>query len=201
MRRLVLLLAALSAAACDSATAPARPHGPELSSSNVLSIFARYDTAFAPLVPAETSFVAVQGRSVDFVLRFQGQGDPVLELKLSSSSLLAYPDRTNIAPGDSVRIGISKDPSGRILFYFSPSGLRFNPLSPAQLTIWYSHANPDFNGDGVVDAADALLASALGLYRQEMLTDPWLGIPSVNLTSLQAIQASIGGFTGYSVGD
>ncbi len=204
MRRLVLLLAALALAACDSATAPgpARPAGgPALSSSNLLSIFARYDPAFAPLVPAETSFVAVQGQPADFLVRFQGQGDPVLELKLSSTSLAEYPSGAVIAPGDSVTISVAKDASGRILFYFGPSGLRFNPLSPAQLTIWYTHANPDVNGDGVVNATDVLLESEFGLYRQELLTDPWLGIPSTNLTSLQTIQASISGFTGYSVGD
>ncbi len=202
MRRWIIVRAALALAACDSATGPARPRASaDLSGSKVLSIFARYDTTFAPLVPAETSFVAVQGQPVDFVERFQGQGDPVLEFKLSSSSLLAYPNGMPIAPGDTVRITISKDPQGRILFYFSPSGLTFNPLSPASLTIWYTHANPDVNGDGVVNATDALLASEFGIYEQELLTDPWLSIPSLNLTGGQTVQAWVLGFTGFSVGD
>ncbi len=202
MRRWIIVLAALALAACDSATGPARPRASaDLSGSKVLSIFARYDTTFAPLVPAETSFVAVQGQPVDFVERFQGQGDPVLEFKLSSSSLLAYPNGMPIAPGDTVRITISKDPQGRILFYFSPSGLTFNPLSPASLTVWYTHANPDVNGDGVVDATDLLLASEFGIFEQELLTDPWLSIPSLNLTSAQTVQAWVLGFTGFSVGD
>ncbi len=204
MRRWIVLSAALALAACDSATRPVSPAGTAdlgLLQTQVLSIFARYDTAFAPLVPAETSFVAVQGQPVDFVERFQGQGDPVLEFKLSSSSLLAYPNGMPIAPGDTVRITISKDPQGRILFYFSPSGLTFNPLSPASLTVWYAHDNPDLNGDGVVDATDALLASELGIFEQELLTDPWLSIPSLNLTSAQTVQAWVLGFTGFSVGD
>ncbi len=204
MRRWIVLLAALALAACDSATGPAHPAaapGREALGSNLLSIVARYDTAFAPLVPAETSFVAVQGQPADFLVRFQGQGDPVLEFQLSSSSLLAYPNGLPIGPGQSVKITISKDLQGRILFYFSPSGLTFNPLSPAQLTIWYNHANPDVNGDGVVNATDALLESEFGLYKQELLTDPWLSIPSLNLTGSQAIQASVFGFTGFSVGD
>ncbi len=202
MRRWIILFAALAVAACDSATRPTRPTGgADLSGSTLLSLFARYDTAFAPLVPAETSFVAVQGQAVDFVERFQGQGDPVLEFKLSSSSLLAYPDGTLIAPGDTVRITIDKDPQGRILFHFSPSGLSFNALSPASLTIWYTHANPDVNGDGVVNATDALLEAEFGIYKQELLTDPWLSIPTINLTGSQTVQAAILGFTGFSVGD
>ncbi len=202
MRRWIVLLTALALAACDSATGPARPGATaDLTGTKLLSVFARYDTAFAPLVPAETSFVAVQGQAVDFVERFQGQGDPVLEFKLSPSSLLAYPNGAPIAPGDTVRITISKDPQGRILFYFSPSGLTFNPLAPANLTVWYVHDNPDVNGDGVVNATDALLASEFGLFEQELLTDPWLSIPSLNLTGSQTVTAAILGFTGFSVGD
>ncbi len=202
MRRWIVILAALALAACDSATGPVRPTAsPSLSGSQLLSLFARYDTTFGPLVPAETSFVAVQGQPVDFVERLEGPGDPVLELKLSSSSLLAYPNGLPITAGDTVRITISKDPQGRILFYFSPSGLTFNPLSPASLTIWYTHANPDVNGDGVVNATDALLESEFGIFKQELLTDPWLSIPSINLTSTQSVQAAVLGFTGFSVGD
>ncbi len=202
MRRWMLVLALLALAACDGATGPSRPPAPDLlSGSKLLSIFAQYDATFAPLVPAETSFVAVQGQAVDFVEQFQGQGDPVLEFKLSSSSLLAYPNGMPIAPGDTVRITISRDPQGRILFSFSPSGLTFNPLSPASLTIWYAHANPDVDGDGIVDATDALLESQFGIFKQELLTDPWLSIPSVNLTGAQTVQAWVLGFTGFSVGD
>ncbi len=204
MRRWIVLCAVLALAACESATgptgrvAPTAPAAPRLA---LLSTFAWYDTAFAPLVPAETSFVAVQGQPADFVLRFQGQGDPVLEFKLGSNSLLAYPNGMPIPPGATVKITISKDPNGRILFYFGPSGLTFNPLSPASLTIWYAHDNPDLNGDGVVDATDALLASELGIFKQELLTDPWLSIPSINLTSAESVQAVLLGFTGFSVGD
>ncbi len=204
MRRWIVLFATLALAACDSATRPVRPAGAAdlgVLQAHILSIFARYDTAFAPLVPAETSFVAVQGQSADLLVRFQGQGDPVLEFKLSSSSLLDYPDGRPIAPGDTVRITISKDPEGRILFQFGPSGLTFNPLSPASLTLWYAHANPDVNGDGVVNATDALLESEFGIFKQELLTDPFVAIASLNLTSVQTVQASVLGFTGFSVGD
>lgn len=204
MRRWIVLFAALALAACDSATRPVRPVEAAdlgLLQAHILSIFAKYDAAFAPLVPAETSFVAVQGQPADILVRFQGEGDPVLEFKLSSSSLLAYPNGTPIAPGDTVRITIGKDSQGRILFYFGPSGLTFSPLSPASLTLWYGHANPDVNGDGVVNATDALLESEFALYKQELLTDPFVSIPSLNLTGVQAIQASVLGFTGFSVGD
>ncbi len=202
MRRWIVLLAALAVAACDSATGPARPGATaDLLGTKLLSIFARYDATFAPLVPAETSFVAVQGQPADFVVRFQGQGDPVLEFTLSSGSLLTYPDGTPIAPGDTVRITIDKDAQGRILFRFSPSGLTFNPLSPATLRVWYTHANPDVNGDGVVNATDALLEVQFGIYKQELLTQPWLSIPSLNLTGAQTVTASVLGFTGFSVGD
>src|SRR5204863_8288837 len=48
--------------------------------------------------------------------------------------------------------------------HLEPSGVRFKLKQPAELTLWYTNADEDVNGDGMVNKADKDLLSRLALY-------------------------------------
>ena len=80
-----------------------------------------------------------------------GQGEEYLRLRIDAPTLLARPDGTPIAEGDSVLITSASWTRPSMLFELEPSGLTFNPLQPAELKIHYDHADGDLNDDGSVD--------------------------------------------------
>jgi hypothetical protein len=81
---------------------------------------------------------------------------------------------------------------------FQPSGVRFSKSSPAQLAIWYQDANPDLNGDGVVNATDAALTQQLAIWSQST-TDAWKQLSSKNDTTQQYVASKIYHFSEYAV--
>lgn len=200
MRFIVLLLVVVGAA-CDSSTGPRYL---DTHTSSGSPIVAPIDPRYVPLLPGDTSFWAVKGRSRDVVVRFRssvpGQtGDRLLEFQLSAGSLLARPDGTPIAVGDSVLIRIHPD-SARMQFVFEPSGLTFDAATPPTLRMWCNHAAADLNGDGVVDATDEQLWYEMAIWKREASVDPW----SKQLTTRSAdgfqLQSAVSSFSGFSVG-
>ncbi len=204
MRGALLLLLALTAA-CDVATAPRSPYGKTVGGdTNTGSpLLTPIDTPYIALMPGDTGFYAVKGRSYDVVLRFQSTsstlGDKVLEFQLAAGSLLKRPDGTLIAAGDSVFIEIRPDTAGKMAFTFSPSGLVFDSTAPAVLTMWCNHAAADLNGDGVVNSTDEQLWYEMAIWKRESTTDPWTQQSTTRSTDGYQLQTPVTGFTGFSV--
>jgi len=203
-RHLLLLLIALSAA-CELATGPRSSYGKTSGDSNSGSpLLTPIDTPYIALMPKDTSFWAVKGQSYDVTLRFRatvvGQsGDQVLEFKLTGQSLQTRPDGTALAPGDSVRITIEPDTTGKMAFTFQPSGLVFDSTAPALLTLWCTHAAADLNGDGVVDSIDEQLWYEMAIWKRETPTDPWGKQNTTRSPDGYQLQTPLAGFTGFSV--
>ncbi len=165
--------------------------------------FTRPDSGRA-VVPASVSFYAVNGQAREGTLwyhRTAGSSDStrLARLRLDRRSLVRRPDGTPIAPGDSLLITMSISDMGRFIVDFAPSGLRFAPRRTAELTLWYQDADPDFNGDGVIDAADAQVEVGFLVWRQEAPDEAWGSLETDLQPDVDEASTEIGGFTRYAV--
>jgi hypothetical protein len=156
-----------------------------------------------PLLNPEVSFYAVRGQNREARIFFddgQGrEGDEYLRLRLNAASLLAYPDGTEFADGDSVLITIRVVDPSRTLFELEPSGLQLNPQDPAELRIRYQKVDGDLNGDGKVDVADVELEVTLAIWRQETPGDPFVRLGTILLDNLDEAEAALEGFSRYAL--
>jgi hypothetical protein len=202
MRRthLPLLLAiALGTAmvACSDSTSPNTIRDP--GDLNVI----RLAQTSPPLFNAVDSFYAKKGEDRELRIYFQdevgGSGEEFLRLSVPAPSLLASADGTPFLQGDSVLITVRVVDPTEVMFDMEPSGLRFDPTRPAELKIHYSHADDDFNEDGSIDAADDQVKSALAIWRQETPVSPFIRLGSVNIESLEEMDADLLGFTRYAI--
>lgn len=147
-----------------------------------------------PLETTDTSFWAVRGQSRELEIRYVGQGGPgtgkrFLELKVDDESLLRRPDGTTFALGDSIEIFVRVEDAQLFRATFEPSGLRFNPLEPAELEFKYDEADLTF-----LDRE-----TEFDLWRQELSGQPWERIGSVQIEDLDEIEAELLGFTRYAL--
>jgi hypothetical protein len=200
IRPIILLLAGLltGIGACSDSTSPGDGSKPSAEFKPI-----RLDQASPPIFNPEQSFYAVQGQDRELRISFQdalgGEGEEFLRLRVRPGSLLARPDGSPIAAGDSVLITIRIVDAANILFEMEPTGLTFSQSEPAELKIHYNHADHDFNEDGTVNAADAEIQGALAIWRQETLTGPFVRLGSVNEVTLEEINADIFGFSRYAI--
>jgi hypothetical protein len=86
-----------------------------------------------------------------------------------------------------------------MMFEFQPSGLKFNPASPAQLRISYAAANGDLDRDGDHDSTDDSLETRLAIWRQETPGTPFERLMTLVSTSNRDVRASLTGFSRYAV--
>jgi len=201
MRRLRwLLLAGL--VGCTDATSTA-PVAVTTTPNAQLHIVAQDSTA--PTLLSDTvSFYAVAGQGRQVKMYYQGSapgdtGETLLEFEVPGDGLLKKPDGMAFVPGDSIRITISVATPGRFQFAFSPSGLQFNPASPARLRIEYNHCDHDLNDDGHVDSTDTNLQSILDVWRRETGDTLWSKLSGVNLYEDNQIDVNVLSFTEYAL--
>jgi hypothetical protein len=203
MKRFVLAVVAILITGCNERVTTPVQHT-ELSDELVTGqlgsdlTFYRFDETAFQNVPRAASFWAVKGASRELVLRYIDTGEEFLRFEVGPESLLKRPDGTLIVAGDSVMISVHVPPSGEMIFRFSPSGLKFDPVNPARLTINHARSNPDLDGNGFVSFADVLLAANAGIWKQEMPLLPWIPIPSLNLFG-GISTADINDFTGFGM--
>ncbi len=158
----------------------------------------------APLLErTDTFFYARKGEDREVAIYFTdgagGRGTIFFLLRVFANSLMTRPDGTPIADGDSVRISVRVVDPTRVLFDVQPNGLSFNPAAPAELLLHYNEVDPDLDGDGDVDAADAALELRLFVWRQEAPGQLFLRLPSVVNPALDGVQAFVPGFTRFAV--
>jgi hypothetical protein len=202
-----LLLALLTGACASEPTTAPEPSA---------AVFARTqtyaDVAIVTLEPGhpgylnpEVSFWAKAGKDAEGIIYFadpaerRGRGQAYARFRVRSRSLLAYPDGRPFGPGDSVLISMRVVDPDRILLEMLPSGLRFSASRPAELKIEYSHADPDYNHDGVVDTEDAAIQHVLAIWHQEVPGGPFVMSPSVNFEDKREILAQVFRFSRLAI--
>jgi hypothetical protein len=195
---LSLAAVAIGAGSCSDSSGPSGGTKPP-ADLNVVYVAA----SSTPLFNPSDSFYAVRGEDKELRIYFQndqgGQGEEYLRLRVDAPTLLALPDGTPIAIGDSVLIHVRVVDPAQMLFELQPSGLKFNPAVPAELKIHYDHADGDFNHDGVSDAEDTAIESTLAIWRQENLGDPFVRLSSVLSSDLDEVEAGLTGFSRYAL--
>ena len=99
--------------------------------------------------------------------------------------------------GDSVLVTVIIDPV-TFTVDFQPSGVWFSNGNSARLTIWYENADPDLNGDGVVDNVDQLLQQQIALWYHASATH-WEPLSSLNDPTLPSVSTVLSHFSEYAV--
>lgn len=198
---LVLALAAgLPSLACESDTTdPAQEGVPE----DMLR-FLRLPEDLAPLETRDTSFWAVRGENTRFVLHYlpaagETEGEEFLTFDIHADGLYRKPSGAPFAEGDSIQIHVTVDDAGRFLFDFQPSGLIFNPSSPAEIEVEYRRLEGDLDGDGDVDTDDDDFEDGMRLWKQEAPGELWYPVGTIIFEETDEIEGVITSFTGFAV--
>jgi hypothetical protein len=198
-RLLVAVLAAAVLSCSDSGEPNSTDQSKPPSELTTLRLSEGSPLLFNPVV----SFYAVRGENREARVYFddgQGrEGDEYLRLRLDAATLLAYPDGTKFADGDSVLITIRVVDPAQTLFELEPSGLQLNPQDPAELRIRYQRTDGDLNDDGRVDVEDVALEGSLAVWRQEKLGDPFVRLGTILLDDLNEAEAALVGFSRYAL--
>ena len=203
-RTFPLLGLLLAAAACGGDGAPAGSTPVDSTASQDSLHFLRPAAAAPALGERQISFWAVRGETREVRLMYRarpGATDSVefARFRVEDRSLVNRPDGTPIAQGDSVLITLQVVDTLQLITEFSPQGLAFSSSRPARLWLKFAEADPDLNGDGVVNADDTALLLALKIWRQEHPGDPWSTLPSSVDTVSKEVEADIRGFTRYAL--
>lgn len=198
MRRLCAAMVAV-AGACTSASGPGSTPPPRASVNVVVQ-----DSTYKPLLSAQGSFYAKVGEGREVRLVYQGtiatdSGAELLRFEVPNDGLAQRPDGTPFGPGDSIKITVTVVDAKKFLFDFQPSGLQFNPNDPARLKVEYRYANHDYDANGIIDPADAAIATQLDLWRREPPDTLWYRFGAVKFADLEEFDANILSFSVYAV--
>lgn len=132
-------------------------------------------------------------------LATDGTWQPYVDFEVPAGALALWPDGRPVEPTDSVLITAEVDTLSLVV-RFQPTGLVFNPLAPARLTVWYTDANPDFDASGVVDSTDAYIEQTLlGVWVQEFASDPWSPVTASQYVPGKLFSASLSHFSDYAI--
>jgi hypothetical protein len=157
-----------------------------------------------PLETYQVSFWASKSRATTVRVKYkdiaggtvQG-GNPFMEFTIPKGGLKSGANGRKLTTSDSLEITMSIDLT-TLQVDFEPSGVQFSSLSPATLQMWFGNADPDLNGDGVVDGTDDALRGQIRVWHIDNNT-PWTPQASeLNLTS-SWVWTSVYSFSGYSV--
>jgi len=202
--RFLLALLPLAAACADGGAGLATPVPVDSTAPPSALHFLRAGPGTPALGDRVVSFWAVEGQRREVRLMYRpaaGAVDSVefVRFRVDDRSLVSYADGRPIAVGDSVLITLTVTDTLQYLVDFQPSGLVFSANRPARIWFKYGEADPDLNGDHIVDAVDTALVQSLRVWKQEQATDPFQMLPSsINLVELE-VEADVPGFTRFAV--
>lgn len=147
------------------------------------------------------SFWAVRGESRSIQINYASTIDSATHpfLSLTTTDPQFVPDVGELAMGDSVLITVTVDTT-KIGVRLEPTGLQFG--APAQMKLWYGGASGDYNGDGVVDDADAQVESQLlGLWYREGQADAWTQLSASQSVDEKSFTYALPHFCDYAVAE
>ena len=179
------------------------PSGPRVKTDADLNIVEQATTA--PLLTATTRTVLVtRGQDAELRLYYRGRlgtadSTEYLRLRFDDATLLARPDGTPIANGESVLVTVTVPDPTKFLVHLEPTGLRFNPNRPAELKFKLNEHDHDLDDDGDVDTSDNSLFTTLAIWRQETAGTPWARLASRIEVELNEINVELTGFSNYVV--
>ena len=209
---LTLLATAFAFAACADPTAPGAGR-PALEATAPEPLddarFARQGPTATPLETLQLSRWVVSGRRQTIEIDYTdpdglAETDPTivleyLRLDFADKTLSRRPDGSAFQAGDSVLVTITVDPV-RFQIALEPSGLVFDAKDALKLRVRYQRADPDFDGNGVVDAADETVRTTwLGLWLQDGPTGLWSRIPAQHSLDSRKFDATLEHFSNYAV--
>jgi hypothetical protein len=145
------------------------------------------------------AFWAVRGEERSVQINYlSSTGDTSFPfLTLTITDPVFVPDQGDLAPGDSVLVSVTIDPTD-IKVSLEPTGLLFG--DQAQLKISYGGAGGDLNGDGLVDGTDAEIETQLlGLWYREGGESSWERIPASQVVSDKSFISALLHFSQYAV--
>ncbi len=152
------------------------------------------------------TFWAVKGQDREVAMYYRpnaGSSDSVrfLRFRVRNESLLRRPDGSAFAAGDSVRITIRIRDFSKLITDFSPSGLTFSELRPAELRLDFKNSDQDYNRDGSVNQADTNLVPTFAIWKQEAVGQPWFKLTSaVEIAgNLSEVKADVLSFTAHAI--
>lgn len=205
MRRYAFLLgAALVVPACADGGGTGGPTPPDSTAVQDSLHFLRPGPGSPPLDTTVVRFYAVRGQTREVRLMYKpypGTGDSVefARFRVDAASLVNDQYGNPIRPGDSLLITLQITDTLKYITDFQPAGLTFAADRPARLWLKFAEADPDLNGDGVVDSLDTALLLALKVWKQEEPGQPWATLPSTVDTVAKQVEADVAGFTRYAL--
>jgi hypothetical protein len=198
------------AAGCADATGP-RPAAmqppvaqftSESGSLTDLHILQQAPTA-PPLETYQVSFWARHDKESTVAVNYlpaagQSVGQPFLRFRIPKFGLKYGPDGRRLWGSDSVLITLTID-SLQLSVDFQPSGVVFSDVFSAGLVMWYVNANPDLNGDGVVNSTDQMLEQQLALSEEPTKVSGWFKTATRNDTTQKFVATDVYHFSQYAV--
>ncbi|HEV8263722.1 MAG TPA: hypothetical protein VGQ06_02145 [Gemmatimonadales bacterium] len=204
---LIPLALALLAAACSDSMGPlptlAPPSFSEVAADSTDLHVLRQSPTAPPLATYRVAFWARHDQESTVAVDYrpaagQSVGQPFLRFRIPKFGLKTGPDGTRLYGSDSVFITMTID-SVKLAVDFQPSGVTFSEVFAAGLIIWYANANPDLNGDGVVDATDEALQQQLALSEQPAKMTGWFKTATKNDATQKYVAAELYHFSQYAV--
>jgi hypothetical protein len=198
------LTCAVGIAGCGDVSAPVLPASSPSLQGGPAGIHILHQGVNSPkLETYRLAFWMVKGRGKSVAVNYLPaagavSGEPFLRFQIPSGGLEAGPRGRPLRNGDSVLVSLTIDPT-TFQVGFEPSGLQFSRGNPASLQIWFHHADPDLNGDGVVDAIDEALCQQLSFWYQLRPGQPWQPMASQRDLVGMSVSTALYHFSGYSV--
>jgi len=128
----------------------------------------------------------------------QKVGQPFLSFSIPRGGILTVPGGRPFSRNDSLTITLTIDPVNFDVD-FQPSGVIFANNAPAVLTLWYENADPDCNGDGVVDSTDQALRQQLTFYYQVAGSTTWAKQLSKNDPTMPSVTSALYHFSEWAL--
>jgi hypothetical protein len=200
--RLARTVLALLAAACSS-TSMVDPDPPGTTKPPADLTIIKLPANHPPFFNDSVAFYAKVGRDAGAAIYFQKssgeRGEKFAELKISDKSLLARPDGTPLAAGDSILIVMKVADQSEFLVEMRPSGLKFAPQNPAELKLEYESTSGDLDGNGHEDDEDHQIEEKLAIWVQETPADPFVKIGTVKTEDARELKASLLSFSRFAI--
>jgi hypothetical protein len=124
----------------------------------------------------------------------------LVRLDFHDETLLSRPDGSPIADGDSILVTVTIDPV-QFSVSFAPTGLTFDPERPARFRLRYHRADPDLDGNGIVDAVDEQIrVSQLRIWlAPEVASLPWEIIAAEHSPDSRKFDVDLLHFSNYAL--
>ncbi len=197
---LLLLITGLPTVSCVELGAAPDDSGSNVDRALPFALVSKEPTAVLqaesapPLETTVQSFWIVKGESSEIEIKYAPPGESLedfLDVEFGEEALLAHPDGTPIAEGESVLITLTVHPS-KFQVSFEPSGLQIDPDHPVVIEFKYEHADHDFDRDGDMDEADEQIrVEELGIWKRAAPGQVWTETESDHDTLDQKIKTEV----------